>query len=275
MRIDQGVATDTGVGDLGLTDTGTSADSGIEDSGVADAGPQDGGPDLGMADGGDLGVMDTGVEDAGPDQDTGVDDAGPDLGIDAGPIDQGPFDGGVDLGLPDLGIPDIGLDLGLDVGIPDIGIPDVGIPDVGVGAVLIEDFTNFNNEIFTCPDGTQIQTGALIEQGTQCLGIDGFSCPAPRMLAGPGDAMCVDPLYNPFVGAGQCVSDFFSCFNPTGTCTDNAGTFSWQSGAQQIISFDMNGGLIESRFIPAGATQPCIIGTPETPGATRIRYVRQ
>lgn len=227
--------------DAGPT-TADASDGGRVDSGTTavDAGDLDGGPDGGVVDSG------TTASDAG-DLDGGIVDTGTTT-LDGGPTDGGPDDGG----------------------------PDGGAPFDSGPIELVEDFTDPANEIFTCPGGTDVLPGLQVENGTQCLGIDGSGCPAERGLPGPDDVACSDPAHNPFVGAGQCISDFFACFDPSGTCSnDGMGTFTWGNGATQVIQVDANGALIQSAFYPSTSTVPCVLAVPETMGGTRVIYTLQ
>lgn len=214
-------------------------------------------------------------------------DAGPagDASADGGPFDSGPpRDAGRDAAVTDSGTtaPDAGdLDAGpvdsgttaIDAGGLDGGEPDGGLPPDSGPTQLIEDFTDPADEVFTCPNGTDVLPGDQVENGTQCLGIDGSGCPAERGLPGPDDAACSDPAENPFIGPGQCVSDFFACFDPSGACSnDGMGTFTWANGAVQEIQVNANGALIQSAFYPSTSTVPCVIAVPETMGGTRVVY---
>jgi hypothetical protein len=221
--------------------------------------PTDAGIDGGMTDtgtvGADAGPLDGEVEDAGQ-NDGEVADAADAAEQDGDLADADPSDGD----LLDGDLPDGDADGGEDAG----------------PIALSEDFSDPVNEIFTCPDGTMVLPGLNVENGTQCLGIDGSGCPDERGLPGPGAVECSDPNHNPFIGAGQCVSDFFGCFDAAGTCTnDGAGTFTWGSGAMQVIEVDGTGRLIRSRFIPSTSTVPCIVGLPEMQGGTRVIYTQQ
>jgi hypothetical protein len=173
---------------------------------------------------------------------------------DAEPIDSEPMDAGTDTGV------------------------DGGGNDAGDGGPiqLTEDFTDPVNEVFTCPDATQVLPGANVENGTQCLGIDGSGCPEARGLPGPGSIECSDPNHNPFIGTGQCVSDFFACFDPMGACSnDGAGTFTWANGARQFIEVDVNGRLVRSEFYSSSGLLPCVVSMPNVPGGTVVIYSRQ
>ena len=231
--------------DAGFADTGTTAidaaiDGAVNDGAIDDGAVNDGAITDGEALDGEIG--DGAITDGEPG--------------DGEPIDGDLMDGNVD---PDATPID----------------PDGGAIDTGPQQ-LVEDFTDPVNEVFTCPDTTAITPGLAVENGTQCLGIDGSGCPDERGLPGPGSTECTDPAQNPFIGGGQCVGDFFSCFDPMGTCTnDGAGTFTWANGAMQTIMVDLMGRLVRSEFTPAGAAAPCIVGLPETAGGTRVIYTQQ
>ncbi len=231
-------------------------DASVVDAGTieTDAGPQ--------AEDSGLGPKDAALTDTGTG--TTAADAGPDGG-DAGDQDAAAGDGDlVDGDLTDGAILADGGDAGPDL---DGGGIDVGPVD------LVEDFTDPEDEIFTCPDTTAVTPGFDVENGTQCLGIDGSGCPEERGLPGPGSAECSNPAQNPFIGAGQCVTDFFACFDPMGGCTsDGLGTYSWGNGAVQIIQLAGDGSLIRSEFYPSTSTVPCVVGLPETPGGSRVVY---
>jgi len=236
-------------------------------------------------------LLDTGIDlekDSGTDPfdagDSGTTDTG--TTSDGGPgdaMDAQPDGDVVDGDLPDGDQPDgdqpdgDGLDGDQPDGDQDAEVdPDGGDAGVDTGPVqLTEDFTDPVNEIFTCPDTTQVLPGLAVENGTQCLGIDGSGCPDVRGLPGPGSAECADPAQNPFIGTGQCVADFFACFDPMGTCANNNGTFTWGNGAVQNIMVDGTGRLIRSEFIPSTSTVPCIVGLPEVAGGTRVIYTQQ
>jgi hypothetical protein len=218
------------------------SDSGTTDIGtIADVGPRDGAMDAQPtdADAGDVGPQDGDQPDGDP-------------------LDGDQFDGD-QVDADDGGVDQDGGDTGVDTG----------------PVELTEDFTDPDNEVFTCPDNTQVLPGLAVENGTQCLGIDGSGCPDARGLPGPGSVECADPAQNPFIGTGQCVADFFACFDPMGTCTNNNGTFTWGNGAVQNIMVDGMGRLIRSEFIPSTSTVPCIVGLPEVAGGTRVIYTQQ
>lgn len=126
----------------------------------------------------------------------------------------------------------------------------------GVGGAnqLIENYSPPGGGlVWTCPDGTVLSlTSEVSKQSTLCLGIDGSECRGDG-VPGPGDPECDDPAFNGF--KGTCVEEFFSCFQPTGTCTllDN-GNQEWSDGALQ----DRNIAQFLAAYVASGATEPCI-----------------
>jgi hypothetical protein len=114
--------------------------------------------------------------------------------------------------------------------------------------------------VFTCPSGEVVSFPIVRETGMPqtipdlaesegCLGV-GAMC--PDGTPSPGDAMCDDANVNRF--RGTCVESFFSCYQPSGTCTDvdTNGSQSWSSGDR--FALDIGG-----QFIPAGADTSCIL----------------
>jgi hypothetical protein len=119
---------------------------------------------------------------------------------------------------------------------------------------LVENFSPPGGGLlWTCPDGTEIAlTSEKSKQSTLCLGIDGSECRA-QGVPGPGDAECDDPSFNGFLGT--CVAEYFSCFQPGGTCEiQGNGNQEWGNGALQDRVYM---GFIAS-YWPSGATMPCI-----------------
>ncbi len=143
--------------------------------------------------------------------------------------------------------------------------------------VLIEDDSDLSAIKITCPNGTTIVTGPpeIHGQSMQCLGIEPESCPETAMLPGPGSAKCADPSYDKFIGAGQCVSDFFACYAPSGGCkASDAQHFAWGNGAHLTVT--MTGSeLAEIDYYPAASGPPCIVAKPSAPGTPVYRFVRQ
>ena len=131
-----------------------------------------------------------------------------------------------------------------------------GEDEVGGGSALIENYSPPGGGLeWTCPDGTVLSlTSEVSKQSTLCLGIDGSECRGEG-VPGPGDAECDDPAFNAF--KGTCVEEFFSCFQPTGTCTIlPTGNQEWGDGALQ----DRTIAHVLAAYVPAGATEACIKG---------------
>ncbi len=107
--------------------------------------------------------------------------------------------------------------------------------------------------VWTCPDGTSIAlSDEVSKQSTLCLGIDGSEC-RENGVPGPGDPECDDPNFNGF--KNTCVEEFFSCFQPSGTCNivDN-GNQEWGNGAVQNRNY-MN---FLTSYFPLPGEDPCI-----------------
>jgi hypothetical protein len=120
--------------------------------------------------------------------------------------------------------------------------------------------------VWTCPDGTEfVLDDQLSKQSTICLGIDGSVCSEPG-VPGPGDPECDDTSFNAF--KGTCVEEYFSCFQPSGTCTllPN-GNQEWGNGALQ------DRGYMDfiAAYFPSGASTPCVTATL---GNGRVFYAR-
>ena len=123
--------------------------------------------------------------------------------------------------------------------------------------ILIEDFAPPGGGlVWTCPDGTELALDSeMSKQSTICLGIDGSECPRtpPRNAPGPGEAQCDDPAYNRF--KDTCVEQYFSCFQPSGTCTIEANSNqTWSNGAVQDRNYM---GFVAAYFQDPNG-QPCI-----------------
>lgn len=129
--------------------------------------------------------------------------------------------------------------------------------DGASGDQLIENFSPPGGGlVWTCPDGTVLSlTSDISKQSTLCLGIDGSECRSPG-TPGPGDAECDDTSFNAF--KGTCIEEYFSCFQPSGTCEilDN-GNQEWSGGALQDRNYM---GFIASYFA-SGAQEPCVTAT--------------
>ena len=251
---------------------------------IADGGDAMVGPDVGDgADGGDAMIGPDGGDGAdggdamvGPDVGDGADggDAmvGPDVGDGA---DGGDAMVGLDRDAPaEGGVPDV------DAGLVDTGvIPDQGVLTDGGAApmVLIENFGDPANTTFTCPNGTVVNTGTAVVSSIHCVGFSSSRCPAQDSLPGPGAPECLDPMRNRFIGVGQCVTDFFSCFGAGGTCTPSSmnRVFTWGSGSVQNSSFSPGGQLIEARYRGPGATSDCVVAQPGPAGSNTVVYTRQ
>ncbi len=110
--------------------------------------------------------------------------------------------------------------------------------------------------VWTCPDGTVLTlTSDVSKQSTLCLGIDGSECRSAG-TPGPGDPECDDANFNAF--KGSCVEEYFSCFQPSGTCEilEN-GNQEWSDGAVQ----DRNYMSFVASYFASGAQEPCITAT--------------
>lgn len=132
---------------------------------------------------------------------------------------------------------------------------------------LIENFSPPSGGlVWTCEDGTKLDLSSEVsKQSTLCLGIDGSECRSPG-VPGPGDPECQDPSFNAFLGT--CVEEYFSCFEPSGTCEiAGNGNQEWSDGAVQDRNYM---GFIAS-YWPAGATEPCITATL---GDGIVRYAK-
>ena len=129
-----------------------------------------------------------------------------------------------------------------------------GAEEAAPGDHLIENYSPPGGGlIWTCPDGVElVLTSEASKQATLCLGIDGSEC-REEGKPGPGDPECEDPSFNAFMGT--CVEEFFSCFQPSGTCEilDN-GNQEWSGGALQDRNYQ---GFVASYFA-AGASEPCV-----------------
>lgn len=150
---------------------------------------------------------------------------------------------------------------GIDDDDPDNNVdpdaPDAAAVEFPEGS-LIEEFSPPEGGIrWTCPDGTVIAlTDEVNKRSTICLGIDGFECPVAGSKPGPGETECNDPEFNAF--SGTCLEAFFSCFQPSGTCTvaDN-GNQEWTNGALQ----DRNADGFQGNYLPDANGAPCITST--------------
>lgn len=142
-----------------------------------------------------------------------------------------------------------------------------GGDEEAAGDRLIENFSPPGGGlVWTCPDGTVLSLASEVsKQSTLCLGIDGSECRTSG-TPGPGDAECDDPAFNAF--KGTCVEEYFSCFQPSGTCEilEN-GNQEWTDGALQNRNYM---GFLTSYFA-AGAQEPCVTGTL---GNTTVSYSR-
>ena len=136
------------------------------------------------------------------------------------------------------------------------------------GDVLIETFSpQGGGLVWTCPDGTEFFLDtALSRQSTICLGIDASEC-GESAGPSPGNPECDSPSFNAF--KNTCIEEYFSCFQPSGTCTiDNRGNQRWSSGALQDREYQ---GHIAS-FFPDAESPPCIVADL---GGGLVRYRQQ
>jgi hypothetical protein len=114
---------------------------------------------------------------------------------------------------------------------------------------------------FRCADGTKIVLGDATQRETArgCLGLE---CGSTT----PGSATCTDPAMNRV--HESCVTEFFSCFDPSGACTTGSGTpgtLSFDNGAKIAVPEGaMADGSIDLALFAAGSDTPCITSIRST-----------
>lgn len=121
---------------------------------------------------------------------------------------------------------------------------------------LVREMTN-DAFTYTCPSGEVIgfpidDTTSVATNLSESEGCVGLSEMCPMDGARPQDAACADANVNRFIGT--CVERFLACYRPSGTCNDTgSGGQLWSSGEARYGDFNV-------RFVPAGESEPCIIG---------------